>query len=117
MIGRVHAKDIVLASVFTIIGLIAGPLVAGMLNDYISITPTRLVKLLESGNVAEFNNLRAQLNYPIILANLDLSNKDLSGVNLKSVAILRSLSEANLENSVLEDAQISGDLSNMNFRT
>lgn len=57
--------NLITATVFTIVGLIAGPFVGGMLNDYISITPSRLVKLLESGDVQEFNDLRAQLKQPI----------------------------------------------------
>ena len=35
------------AIVFTIIGLIAGPIVGAMINEYITITPKRLAGLLE----------------------------------------------------------------------
>jgi hypothetical protein len=41
------------AAATMIIGLIAGPIVGVMLSDYISITPNRLVRLLENGEVEE----------------------------------------------------------------
>jgi uncharacterized protein YjbI with pentapeptide repeats len=107
-----------------------------MLNDYINITPKRLAGLLENDKVSllerafnitneskaevrvsEFNDLRKGFKQPITLENIDLSNKTLRGVNLNSVIILHSnLSNANLENSIMYDAQISGDLSNINLR-
>ncbi|MDF0679884.1 MAG: hypothetical protein P0116_02845 [Candidatus Nitrosocosmicus sp.] len=51
MIDRIHPKDLVLASVFTIIGLVAGPFVSNILNNYISVTPSRLAGLLEHDEV------------------------------------------------------------------
>src|SRR5918996_2013139 len=124
------------AIVFTIIGLIAGPIVGVMLNDYISITPKRLAGLLEDdkvsvleqvlsitkdskskAKVSEFNELRKQFKQPITLENIDLSNKTLTGVNLDSIIILHSnLSNANLKNSILDNVQISGDLTSVNLR-
>jgi uncharacterized protein YjbI with pentapeptide repeats len=124
------------AAITMIIGLIAGPIVAVMLNDYISVTPKRLAGLLEddkvsvlerglnitkdskaNAKVTEFNELRKQYRQPITLENLDLSNKSLNGVNLESVIILNSnLSSANLENSNLENSRISGDMSDINLR-
>jgi uncharacterized protein YjbI with pentapeptide repeats len=105
------------AIVFTIIGLIAGPIVGAMLVDYISITPNRLVKHLENGEVSQFNNERKQLKQHIVFEGIDLSNKDLNGVNLQSLIILHSnLTNTNLENSILDDVQISGDLSDINLR-
>ena len=78
------------AIVFTIIGLIAGPIVGTMLVDYISITPHRLVKHLENGEVSQFNDERKQLKQHIVFEEIDLSNKDLNGVNLHSIIILHS---------------------------
>ncbi len=100
-----------------------------MLNDYISITPTRLAGLLEDdkvsvleralnitkdtkskAKVSEFNELRKEFKQPI-------TNKTLTGINLESVIILHSnLSNTNLENSQLTNVQISGDVSNINLR-
>jgi hypothetical protein len=81
-------KDIITqhktAIVFTIIGLIAGPIVGATINDYISINPKRLASLLEDdrvsvfeqvlnitkdskskAKVSEFNELRKQFKQPI----------------------------------------------------
>jgi len=44
-----------------IIGLIAGPIVGVLLNDYIAVTPARLTRLLENGDVDGFNDLRAAI--------------------------------------------------------
>jgi uncharacterized protein YjbI with pentapeptide repeats len=105
------------AIVFTIIGLIAGPIVGAMLVDYISITPSRLVKHLENGEVSQFNNERKQLKQHIVFEGIDLSNKDLNGVNLQSLIILHSnLTNTNLENSILDNVQICSDLSDINLR-
>jgi hypothetical protein len=108
--------------VFTIIGVIASPIVGIVVTDYISITPKRLAGLLEDdkvsvlegalnitkdskskAQVSEFNELRKQFKQPITFENLDLSNKNLTGINLDSVIILHSnFSNANLERSTLE---------------
>src|ERR671919_491155 len=140
MRGR-RIKEIIIqhktAIVFTIIGLIAGPIVGAMINVYITITPKRLAGLLEDDKVSvleqvfnvtkdskskakvlEFNELRKNYKQPITLENVDLSNKTLTGVNLGSIIILHSnLSGANLERSILDDAQISGDLSDIKLRS
>ena len=124
------------AVVFTIIGVIASPIVGIVVTDYISITPKGLAGLLEDdkvsvyelalnitkdskskAKVSEFNELRKQFKQPITFENLDLSNKTLTRVNLDSVIMLHSnLSSANLEKSVLDNVQISGDLSGINLR-
>lgn len=71
------------AAATMIIGLIAGPIVGVMLNDYITVTPKRLAGLLEDDKVStlervlnvtkdskskakvlEFNDLRKQLKQP-----------------------------------------------------
>ena len=97
------------AVVFTIIGVIASPIVGIVFTDYISITPKRLGELLEDdkvsvlegalnitkdskskAQVSEFNELRKQFKQPIIFENLDLSNKTLTKINLDSVIILHS---------------------------
>ena len=124
------------AVVFTIIGVIASPIVGVVVTDYISITPKRLAGLLENDKVSvyelalnitkdskskvkvsECNELRKHLKQPITFENPDLSDKTLTRVNLDSVIILHSnLSNANLEKSTLDNVQISGDLSGINLR-
>ena len=130
------------AVVFTIIGVIASPIVGIVVTDYISITPKRLVELLEDdkvsvlegalnitkdskskAQVSEFNELRKQFKQPIIFEkpdiskNLDLSNKTLTKINLDSVIVLHSnFSNSDLERSTLDNVQISGDLSGINLR-
>jgi uncharacterized protein YjbI with pentapeptide repeats len=104
------------AAVIMVIGLIAGPIVGAMLVDHVSITPNRLVKLLENGDVSEFNNERKQIKQQIAFERIDLSNKVLNGADLQSLIILHShLSNTNLFNSLLANVQISGDLSNINL--
>ena len=73
-----------------IIGLILGPIVGVLLNDYIAVTPARLTRLLENGDVDGFNDLRAQFKQQISFERIELSNKNLSGVNLDSVILLNS---------------------------
>jgi hypothetical protein len=86
--ARAHIADVITRYktpiIFTIIGLIAGPIVGVMLNDYITITPKRLAGLLEDdkvsileralnitkdtkskAKVSEFNELREQFKQPI----------------------------------------------------
>ena len=90
------------AAVTTIVSLIAAPIVGIMLNDSISITPTKLASLLENGNISEFNDERKQIKQQIVFESIDLSNKDLNGVDLQSLIMLHSnLSNTNLENSSL----------------
>jgi uncharacterized protein YjbI with pentapeptide repeats len=85
------------SGVTAIVGLIAAPIVGVTLNDSISVTPSRLASLLENSNISEFNNERKQLKQQIVFESIDLSNKDLSGVDLQSLIILHSnLSNTNL---------------------
>ena len=124
------------AVVFTIIGVIASPIVGIVVTDYISITPKRLPELLEDdkvsvleralnitkdskskAQVSEFNELRKQFKQQIIFENLDLSNKTLTKIKLDSVIPLHSnFSNSDLERSTLDNVQISGDLSGINLR-
>jgi uncharacterized protein YjbI with pentapeptide repeats len=100
-----------------IVGVIAPPVIGTTLNDSVSVTPSRLASLLENGNISEFNNERKQIKQQIVFEGIDLSNKDLNGVNLESLVMLHSnLFNTNLENSSLKDVQISGNLSNINLR-
>lgn len=50
-----------------ITGLIAGPFLAGMLVDCMSVFPNRLVKLQENDDLEEFNNFRDRLKQVIVL--------------------------------------------------
>jgi len=69
-------------AVTTTVGLIAAPIVGVTLNDSVSsITPAKLASLLENGNISEFNNERNQIKQEIVFESIDLSNKDLNGVN------------------------------------
>jgi uncharacterized protein YjbI with pentapeptide repeats len=78
-------------AVTTTVGLIAAPIVGVTLNDSVSsITPAKLASLLENGNISEFNNERNQIKQEIVFESIDLSNKDLNGVNLESLILLHS---------------------------
>ena len=81
-----------------IIGLIAGPIVGVLLNDYIAVTTARLTRLLEYGEVEGFNDLRAQFKQQISFERINHSNKNLSVVNLDSIILIHS----NLFNTNLE---------------
>ena len=104
-------------AVTMIVGLFPAPIVGVTLNDSSSITPTKLANLLENGNISEFNNERKQFKQQIVFESIDLSNKDLYGMDLQSLVMLHSnLSNTNLENSLLTDVRFSGDLSDINLR-
>jgi uncharacterized protein YjbI with pentapeptide repeats len=108
---------VAITAIATTVGLNAAPIVGVILNDSIDVTPNRLAILLENGNISEFNNERKHIKQHIVFDGIDLSNKDLNGVDLRSLVMLHSnLSNTNLENSSLTDVQISGDLSNTNLR-
>jgi hypothetical protein len=70
------------AAVTMIIGLIAGPIVGVMLIDYISITPNRLIRHLEAGDVSTFNDDRRQVKRQIVFEGINLSNENLTGVEV-----------------------------------
>jgi uncharacterized protein YjbI with pentapeptide repeats len=105
------------AAITTIIGLIVGPIIGFLIIESITITPSDLVRDLETGDVSGFNRDRKQLKQQIVFDGIDPSCKDVTKANLNSVVILHSnLSNTNLQNSELQNAQISGDLSEIDLR-
>jgi hypothetical protein len=92
------SNNLIIATLLTIVTLIAGPVIASMLEDHINITPNRLVKLLENGEVSKFNDDRKKVKQQIVFEGIDVSNRNLSGVNLKSLTILHS----NLFNTLVD---------------
>ncbi|MGA7369621.1 MAG: pentapeptide repeat-containing protein [Nitrososphaeraceae archaeon] len=129
-----------------ILSLIAGALIIYLVIDELSLTPSDFVRLLEgdrfssiellvmgdntlpgnegpflgSSNLVMLSTVKRQLEQPIKLEMLDLSNRlNLAGADLSSVMILHSnLSNATLKNSNLKNANLtnadlrSADLTN-----
>lgn len=72
-----------------------------------------LTGLLESGHVAEFNELRTELVAFVLLERVDATGMNLDGINLRYT----SLPGANLHNATLRGANIgNADLSNANLQ-
>ncbi|MCE9651907.1 MAG: pentapeptide repeat-containing protein [Nitrosarchaeum sp.] len=72
-----------------------------------------LTGLLESGNVAEFNEIRTELVAFVLLERVDAAGMNLDGINLEHI----SLPGANLHNATLKGANIgNADLSNANLQ-
>jgi uncharacterized protein YjbI with pentapeptide repeats/uncharacterized caspase-like protein len=72
------------------------------------------LKLLQNGQVNDFNNLRKNdNNNPIYLPNIDLSDKNLSGIDLHGAILLQSIfkktkmKDANLTGAILTKADLS----------
>ena len=81
-----------------------------------------LQKLLENGQIDEFNNLRQNDKQPIYLANIDLSGKILQGINLQEAILPESIfkkammKDANLTGAKLTKADLTGaDLRSTTF--
>jgi uncharacterized protein YjbI with pentapeptide repeats len=110
-------RDAVIAVISLLVGIIASPAFEDWWDANYGITPMRLSNLLQNADIKEFNDLRKQFHEKIEFEGIDLSNKNLTDANLKSV-ILRNvnLSKTNLENAILDDSEISGDLSNVILR-
>jgi uncharacterized protein YjbI with pentapeptide repeats len=100
---RSRLLNLMTTTVFTIVDLVAGR-----------------VKLLENGDTEEFNSLRKEFKHQTTKYSLNERVDlyiNLNGVNLESLMILHSnLSNTDLENSALDNVQVSGDLSNINLR-
>ncbi|HSF51062.1 MAG TPA: pentapeptide repeat-containing protein [Nitrososphaeraceae archaeon] len=103
---------IVIATIFLIIGIaIQQPII----NDIYSMTPTKLAGFLEKDdvNVTERDKL---LKEEVKFESIDLSYKNFSGVDLRSLIALNSkIFNLTLEGSHLENFQFSGNLSNTNM--
>lgn len=99
-----------------LVGIIVSPAVEDWWDVNFRITPVRLSNLLQNADIKGFNDLRKQFHEKVEFDGIDLSNKNLSEAKLNSLIILHSnLSDTDLENSILDNVQISGDLSNINL--
>ena len=79
------------------LGLILPPYTDPILDP--SMTPQKLAGYLENGEIFDFNTKRGELKEEIKFESIDLTNKTLSNVDLKSLIMLNSnLSNSNLEN-------------------
>jgi hypothetical protein len=109
---RDFVRDAGIAVGFLVIGAFSSPLIQEWYDENFGKTPERLAGLLRGDKIREFNELRNQINLRIEFDGIDLSRKNLKGVDLASVILTNvDLSHADLENANLLNLQASGDLS------
>ena len=91
-------------AVVSIIGTLILQPVFDNIFDY-SVTPSKLITLLKDGKIAEFNKNRNEIVDRIEFVRLDLSGKELQGVDSRSVRITDSnFTNSNLSNSNMDEA-------------
>ena len=115
---KYYIFDITIAIVFLIVGgIITAPTFSKYFDN--SITSQKLAaEFLEKDdvNITKINAERDKLKEKVKLEAIDLSNKNLSGVDLKSLIMLNSkIFNSILADLHLENFQFSGNLSNTNM--
>jgi uncharacterized protein YjbI with pentapeptide repeats len=114
---KYYIFDITIAIVFLIVGgIITAPTFIKYFDN--SITPQKLAGFLEKYdiNLTKINAERDKLKEKIKFESIDPSNKNFSGIDLRSLIVLNSkIFNSTLEGSHLENFQFSGNLSNTNM--
>ena len=101
------------------ISIIAGILLPSLVDEFnpFNITPQKLAGYLEEGLVDKFNDARNLYKQEIVFDKIDLSYKNLTGINLNSIKIMNSnFFNTLMDHSTLSHVDISGNLSHLKMR-